>query len=39
MKVRQALGKFREVFLAERNAKKCFLFQLGIEEKFVQLSR
>ena len=39
MKVRQALGKFREVFLAETNEKKRCLSQFGIEEEFVQLSR
>ena len=37
MEVRQALGKFREVFLAGKNAKSAA--QLGIEEELVQLSR
>ena len=35
MIVRQALGKFREVFLAEKNTKKRCLSQLGIEEELV----
>ena len=38
MKVRQAIGKFREVFLAEKTQKRC-LSQLGIEEELVQLTR
>ena len=38
MKVRQALGKFREVFQLKKMQKRC-LSQLGIEEEFVQLSR
>ena len=39
MEVRQALGKFREVFLGGKKCKKRCLSQLGIEEEFVQLSR
>ena len=39
MKVRPALGKFKEVFLAGKKMKKCCLSQLGIEEEFVQLLR
>ena len=38
MEVRQALRKFREVFLGEK-MQKLYLSQLGIEEKLVQLSR
>ena len=39
MAVKQALGKFMEVFLAFKKCKKCCLSQLGIKEEFVQLSR
>ena len=39
MEVRLALGEFREVFLAEKNAKKRCLSQLGTEEELLQLSR
>ena len=37
MEVRQALGKFREVFLAEKTQKKLCLSQLGIEEELVSI--
>jgi hypothetical protein len=36
MKVRQALGKFREVFLVVKIQKRC-LSQLGTEEELVEL--
>ena len=39
MEVRQALGKFREVFLAEKTLQTPRISQLGTEEELVQLSR
>ena len=39
MEVRQALGKFREMFLAEKTLQTPRISQLGIEEELVQLSR